>query len=66
MFCNPFDCFPRKSTLFLLFFKFQHSEKSVPFRGKVCFFNPCDCFPRHGTLGLLFFKFQNSEKSVPF
>ena len=73
-FFTNFDCFPRKGTLFLLFFfwfiRFQKSKKSVPLRGKCTFFTNFDCFPRKGTLFLLFFwnlsdRKQKSKKSVP-
>ena len=45
---------------FILFFKFQNSKKSVPFRGKCVSFTPFDCFSRKGTL--FFTIFQISKK----
>ena len=59
MFLTHFDCFPRKGTLFLLFFRFQNSKKSVPLPGKCMFLTHFDCFPRKGTLFFTIFQISN-------
>ena len=59
IFFTNFDCFPRKGTLFLLFFSdlsdFKRVKKVYPYEENAHFFTNFDCFPRKGTLFLLFF-----------
>ena len=48
MFFTPFDCFSRKGTLCLLFFKVQKNKKKCTLPRKCMFFTPFDCFSRKG------------------
>ena len=63
-----FDCFPRKGTLFLLFFSYLSDFKSVkkvyPYEENAPFFTNFDCFPRKGTLVFTLFYYFSDFKSV--
>ena len=65
-FLTNFDCFPRKGTLFLLFFyyfsDFKRLKKVYPYEENALFFANFDCFPRKGTLCLLFFSIYQISK----